>query len=178
MSEPAAPSAKADRSLLVFYIGLGVIAALIGLFSILWTPLRVWHWERQARVAKDEAPLPYLGVDQAKVAAAMKLATIGEPAQAAFRRLLASEDSSVRYNAVEALSTGDPHWALSLLVDAAKQEADGRVQANIVSTARYLSGHRPSNSSCSASGEWKQGIPDLLAWWEREGKAKYDRGGK
>ena len=49
MTEPVEQQPKRERSLLGFYIAMGVLAAMVVLGVWLWTPLRIWYWERELR---------------------------------------------------------------------------------------------------------------------------------
>jgi hypothetical protein len=161
-TEPPVPDQR-GRSLTGFYIALGVVAALVGLGAWLWTPARIWYYERQFRAAKTSADLR---------AAAEKLGDVGPQALPAFKRLLQSEDSA---NWTFVLHSGLGHpgrtWALPLIVQTAR-DSDDEIGRDAIWAAENVLGKR-----------WAFGARDLedvpearrrlLAWWEREGRAKY-----
>jgi hypothetical protein len=154
---------KSGRSLTGFYIALGVVAALVGLGAWLWTPARIWHYERQFRAAKTNSDLH---------AAAEKLGDVGPRALPAFKRLLQSEDYANRASVLHSgLGRPGHTWALPLIVETAR-DSDDTIAQDAIWAAEDVLGKR-----WVFGAQHLEYVPEarrsLLAWWEREGRAKY-----
>jgi len=178
--------------MLAFYAGTGVICLLLVGFYFAWTPVRVWYWEREVLNAEPVASpdmtlkadssglLPVFGPGPRTIAA-RKLANCGAQAEPAFRRLLQTGDSRFRVEVVRAIYGSKHLWALPLLIEMTADE-DPRVVREAIGGADSIVADRSFTS-----GGWmdnpgpQQAVVDscrkkLLAWWKREGKAKYGRG--
>jgi hypothetical protein len=168
-----APPARPGRSLTGFYIAIGVVAALVGLGAWLWTPAQVWYWERQ--VSKDPYHTEANGLRVCRndrEMAACKLADLGPIAGPAFRRLLQSNDMDVRVNALIGVCNPRSTWALPLVADCARDESNLPIIWTVVRTAEEITGQTFRTGGRSQS-ELLEARRKLMAWWEREGQAKY-----
>jgi hypothetical protein len=162
-AETASPSEEKGRSLAGFYITVGVIAALVLLGTWLWTPAKITYWEWQARRGGDGPITP--GRQHALGA----LLQMGPPAQPALGRLLRSPHSNLRREIVDILYAGVNQRDLPLIVIAA-QCNDPRVARHATDAAwkvLYVEIEQGRVGNFA-------GPRELLDWWEREGRARYE----
>jgi hypothetical protein len=102
---------KKGKSLLGFYIALGVVAALLGLGVWLWTPLKVQYYERQLLDSSDEKPVHEVMYAGKKYRvgrqqwAAQKLVQCGPASLPALERLLRPDRSNADDRSVRPLRT-------------------------------------------------------------------------
>ena len=185
--QPEAP--RKEPSLTGFYIVTAIVAALVGLGVWLWTPLKIAYWERQAREYRGElvrvggpgtslyaykAPSDLKAID-----AFDKLARVGPRAAPAFRRLLRHPVSQVRGFALVALISPKASWALPLIVEASADQ-DPEVAGFAVFVAEQIAGQTFSKRDRYQPVfpmDVSEGRKNLLDWWEREGRAKYEATG-
>jgi hypothetical protein len=183
MPEPADQPTEQGRSLAGFYIALGVVAGLVLLGVWLSTPLRVWYWERQ--IQKPLPPCPASnapGYDaihalyDEQSEAAVRLVEIGPRSAPAVTRLL-RRGHAERWITLWALQRVSAKWALPILVEECRERNDPALTLLLVDTAERITGEfiQPPEGYLRV----KELPPQLfLAWWEREGQAKYGGGGK
>jgi hypothetical protein len=183
-----------------FYVGTGMVVVLFvgGWFA--WTPLRVWYWERETvkTMADYRGPGPLGGFCKSP-RAPLELATLGPAAYGAFDRLLENPEQGVRLACVAALFDARPRWDYPLLIKAS-QDRDVEVAVRAISVVQLRTNEeffpkRLGNgwvtgyyivSVVAGNEKWRTMSQEevgpireaLLAWWDREGKAKYGRGGE
>ncbi len=189
---------KKRKGLLAFYVATGFLALLFVGFYFGWTPLRVSYWERGVL---RKAPADGL-VEQLKASSniftarsgsatplvleqidglpeALNLVDAGPRAGGALGRLLQASDREVRGVTSLALEMRKPPWVLPLVMQAVESK-DVDIALNAVFTAQRLTDEDFGLDAASGSIEDRKLLPDarkrLLAWWEREGKAKYGSG--
>jgi hypothetical protein len=171
--------------MLPFYVGTGVVLALLvgGWFA--WTPLRVWYWEREVlKAAELDGPgAPGDLPDPMKCDRPLgRLLDIGPPALPAVERLLAHRYVSLRQRVVghvyEERSTKKPgnhvDWAVPLMVRTALADPDVNTRQLAVDMLDNTTEFREASSATDFEGLTRE----LRAWWESEGRAKYGDGGK
>jgi len=163
---------KSGRSLTGFYIALGVVAALVGLGAWLWTPARIWYWERQVKKAPPTEVHGVQACNHDREIAACKLADLGPVAYPAFQRLLQSNDMDVRVNALIGVCNPRSTWALPLVAGSAQDQSNLPIIWTVVRTAEEITGQTFRTGGRSQE-ELFEARRRLLAWWEREGRAKY-----
>jgi hypothetical protein len=190
VTEPAAQPVKRGRSLVGFYIALGVVAALFGVGTCLWTPLRIRLLERDVR----EACAPHQSYTRIKdpvrwTKAAKQLVGMGPAAYPALDRLLQDGSLPGRDLIIGTIEEDRATWALPLLVRAAWDSND-RLSGEALLAAGTLSGQafvdrerlRPPSGMGPSYWDYSSLLPEgrarLLSWWESEGQAKYGEGGK
>ncbi len=160
------PAEKKRKGMLGFYVGLGVVAALLvgGWFA--WTPLRVSYYRRRVASLPD---------GRERLDAGVALARIGPPAEQALRELISSEDVLTRSYAVAGMHNGGSVFWLPLLVEASRDPedyiADRAIHAVHERSRRTFD--RPFDLSGSETLKAQRKM--VLDWWEREGKAQYER---
>ena len=167
-----APSQQ-GRSLTGFYVAVGVVAALVGLGTWLCKPAQVWYWERQ--VSKDPYYTEANGLrvcNHDREVAAEELANLGPVAYPAFQRLLQSNDMDVRVNALIGVCNPRSTWALPLVAGSAQDQSNLPIIWTVVRTAEEITGQTFRTGGRSQS-ELLEARRKLMAWWEREGRAKY-----
>jgi hypothetical protein len=187
-SPEAAGQPARGRSLVGFYIAIGVVAALVLLGAWLQAPLRIWYWEGAVRraCAASERLSPYdsrgtLPIRQA----ARGLAMVGPQARPALDRVLRDPELSNSEWILWGIQDADAAWALPLVVrEAEAQEYYDDIAATALVVAGSLARQEFVNSKAvydlmhtdSGKNLYKvigPGRARLLDWWEREGKAKY-----
>jgi len=179
LQEPEPP--PAGRSLVGFYVALGVFAALVGLGAWLWTPARIWYWEREVRrgspwnilVSGSMGVWRYSGPP---VDAARKLVAIGPRAGPAVSRLVLPSES--RPLVLQAVGDSRARWVLPIIANACRNEADPRSRIEMVVLAQKLSGADFGAWSMLADADLEKPYRSFLDWWDREGRAKYEQGGR
>lgn len=168
-------------SLTGFYVALGAAAALVGLGAWLWTPARIWYWEREVRrgspwnilVSGSMGVWTYSGPP---VDAARKLVGIGPRAGPAVSRLILSPES--RHPVLQAVGDSRAQWVLPVLANACRKEADPRSRIEMVVAAQELSGVNFGAWSMLADADLEKPYRSFLDWWDREGRARYEQGGR
>lgn len=149
------------KGLLAFYVAMGAVLALVAVVCFAWTPLKIRYYEQQARRAHKDVPFSQRAFIKG-ICAISELAQIGPPAEPALKRLLSSRDRELRHNVALELNRRGAEWTMPLLVFAA-QDRDAQVADTALQGVELLLDGSASFSSAD----------ELLAWWEREGKAKY-----
>jgi len=165
MPEPADQPAKHGRSLVGFYIALGVVAVLVGLGAWLWTPLKISYCERRVL---DSSLFPGQRSESGE-----RLARTWPAAAPAVERLLRS-DSHSRKAMLNGLVWAKATWCLPLLA-AECQRQDG---SSDCAMAIALSAQKISGQDFGGKENAELAVQNFLSWWEREGQAKYGGGGK
>ena len=191
----APPPAPRSRRMLAFYASTGVVLALFVGAWFAWTPLRIWYWHRNVRQSKTEVILfdkeQPITWSTERVDAATRLVRLGQAAGPALDRLLRSEDRGVRRDVFAGIGNSSAAWTIPIVIAACRREKDSRVGAMGLAAAGVLTGREPLPSDYAEAGtglgqvhegmgpspvRYSERLRDLLAWWEREGKAKYGRG--
>ena len=178
MPEVAEHPTKHGRNLTGFYIGLGVVVALVGLGAWMWKPLYICHLEREVKHAISSAKFRSAsGYDTPE--AARKLARCGPSAYAAFDRLLKWQrfDDGEIVSAFWDRDLKGQTWALPLLAREAKSTAF-RVYHPATCAAETITGIQFIEPVANVkSDEFGQAVDKgrerFLVWWEQEGRAKY-----
>ena len=175
MPEPAEQSATHGRSLTGFYIGLGVVAVLVGLGAWLWIPAKMWYWEREVRensTPSSELPAAdaFLALDRGRLAAD-RLVAIGPRASPAVARMIAHSPNSLK-SIAQALGKHKARWAIPMLAEACRKETRTSCINAIVAAAEEITGESLQASVWTGSKE-EASAKAFLKWWEREGESKY-----
>lgn len=163
-----------SRSLLWFYLALGLVAGLAVFAAWIWKPLRAAHWERRVRAAYERGDVK-AGAD-----ALDKLEALGPAARGAFGRLLAPNGAWYRGQIAQLAGRRENKWLLPVLVRLVREDRDPAPVYLALAAAESMSGKifldrdflprtREQGSAVA------QGRDKLLDWWEREGRAKYGR---
>ena len=176
------------KSLTGFYIAVGAVACLVGLGVWLWRPLTFAHLERKI------ASTPYGGrsgdvsgsvaLGTPRIALARRLAQAGPATYPNFRRLLTSPDQGLRAEVLSAFHNPEYTWLLPLMVEAAR-DGDSFTVLEAYAAARSTVGgpnpmrpEQPLADSLTLEQRAEELRKAMLAWWEREGRAKYGEGAK
>jgi hypothetical protein len=185
-------TSRRRKGLLAFYVGTGVVVLVLVGFWFAWTPLKVWYWERQVRRAPGASYTAgpdgwKIALDLPRTQAARALADLGPSSEMAFRRLLNSRNSKLNGYVLKALNRPEDSWALPMLVDIAKHE-DLELAEDAIYAAQRIAGESffpPQKGTGDISDIPLGGIRKpkgveparvrLLAWWNREGRARYGR---
>jgi hypothetical protein len=175
--------------MLAFYVGTGLVLALLvgGWFA--WTPLKMYRYEQKV-----------LGMESgsaAQLRAMREVAELGPVSRTVMRRLLANPDAGVRVSACRGLHLARQSWAVPLLIRAAldpEPAVAGASIAAVVNTADIASLKEAVNTAArprvmlipEVGKRYTEDLPviedtreveslrsRLVSWWEREGKAKY-----
>jgi hypothetical protein len=158
-----------------------VVAALIGLGTWLWTPLRVWYWEREIRRTSQWGVLcggsmGYVWYTGETVDAGKRLVSIGPRAAPAVSRLI--REPAIRGPVLQCIGDARAEWAMPILANACQSEEGAGAKILIVMTAQTVSGMNFGAWLGQGDPERGETLRRFLDWWEREGQAKYGEGGK
>ncbi len=171
---------KQGKSLLGFYIGLGVVAAFLGLGTLLWTPISIRYWEGEVKRGSSQVAISgsmgsftYSGF---AADAAEKLAKAGPRAAPAASRLLAN--SATRGVVLQAISRVRPPWALPVLAEACRREPDMGVRGQMVIVAQTV-GHVDFGAwNLMVDAEAQKASRNFLRWWDECGREAYGGNGQ
>ena len=171
MPEPiddAAEPRPRERSLVWFYVVLGLAAAILAGGALAWKPLEAAHWERRTREAFERGDVRSAGD------ALDKLEALGPAARAAAGRLLAPNGAWYRGQVIQDIGRKENRWLLPALVRLAREERDTAVVHLAVSAAEPMSGRIffPLTPTAGRTGV-EEARGRFIAWWERDGQAKY-----
>ena len=175
---------ETKRSLLGFYIVAVILLLLTAGLSFAWTPLRLRYWERKTRSAAADYERALKSGSSREVnaargrvfPAATKLVALGSIARPAVEAAV-EESPRAAEAIVMVLGETRPTWALPILVKMCQQEAYSSLC--IVETAEKITNRNFSRTFRAGPATGLR--PDrrlFLAWWEREGKAKYGGSGE
>jgi hypothetical protein len=163
------------KDLFGFYVGLGIVAVLIGLCAWLWTPLRIRYWEREVHrgsgrvgLAMSFGEVDYSGF---AVNAAETLVAAGPRAEPAVSRLLACPDTQGII--LQALRESKARWALPLLADTCQREPEISSRLRIVIAFQKITGKNFGGWQLMGDAEAEKSCRRFLDWWEGEGKTEY-----
>ena len=172
---PASPGesrlklARRGGRMLGFYMGTGVVLALFVGGWLAWTPLWVSYWEREA--IKEQRAWHQPGYSRKRVDAVRDLAALGPGAYQAVDRLLKNREMYPYWHVFGGLEEARATWALPLVIRACRSE-DAQVAGRAVMAVEKLSGKTFHSAHPSIEGLARY-RPQVLAWWESEGRAKY-----
>jgi hypothetical protein len=173
---PEPPPAEKKRSLLGFYIAMGVMAALFVAGYFAWTPLRVLYMERQVMQASSFPGIGGLGVKTARQEKAEELARLGPVTYHAFARLLKAEHPGDQMVVLHALAETKSTWALPLFAEYIQSPGRKPLFAAVAAgdTETMVGKQFMLHKSTGTDNQlYKETRRRFLVWWEREGKAKY-----
>jgi hypothetical protein len=126
-----------------------------------------------------------IGLVTERIAMAGKLAEVGPAAHPNLCRLLTSPNQNLRAEVLSAFHHPKYAWLLPLIVESAR-DGDANVVREAYTAARSTVGGAPNpmqpvpplDQNASEQQQVEALRKALLAWWEREGKAKYGEGEK
>jgi len=163
-----------DRSLVGFYLALGLVAGLAVFAAWIWNPLRAARWERQVRAAYERGDV------KTAADALDKLEAIGPAARPAFERLLAPNGAWYRGQIAQLAGRRENKWLLPVMVRLVREDRESAPVYLALAAAEGMSGRifldpgfLPRSRELGPAVA--QGRERLLEWWEREGRDKYDR---
>ncbi len=173
------------RGMLAFYVAACAVLALLLAFPTVRTYYKIWELEREALDGLEER-VSYIEYLDAEIV--RKLVESGPVALPALRRILrtvGAPDKRELFAAIDNAAGGKRTWVLELCAEGARDpyfptsaaavSAAERVTGMDFGAMDYFTPEKPA----VGIAQWQAvSRKKFLAWWSREGKEKYGRGGE
>jgi hypothetical protein len=161
--------------MLAFYVAMGAVCLLLVGFYFAWTPVRVWYWRNEFIDAPSQ---------ERALQAAEHLVDVGPSSYSCLEGLLQDAPHSFSRQAlVSAAGRSDAQWTLPLLVNVLSSDHEppwvhwtALQAAERILDRRLRAPTNPPHMKDEMAEAVKESRSEFLAWWHREGKAKYGRG--